>query len=195
MGCKPGGFVEEAAPETLAAGPGRAPSTMTEILLHGVVYGLALSATLGGLIIFSVWWNPEIWLRSYPEPVRARFGREMSATARRQKKIIGVAGLGILIAVTASCLWHLGRRMGAAAGFFDAFLAAYAMFMVINLFDLLVVDWLMGVRLDPRWARLPGTEDMPSHQTYWMHFRGFLIGTGLVAVPAALGAALFSWAA
>lgn len=167
---------------------------MIGTLLHGVLYGFVLSATLGGLIIFSVWWNPEIWLRSYPEPVRARFGRGMSPKAARQKRAIGLAGLAVLVAVTAACLWHLRQRLGDSAGFAEAFLAAYAMFMVFNLFDLLVIDWLMGVVLDPRWARLPGTEDMPSHQTFGMHLRGFVIGCALIAVPAAIGAAVFSFA-
>jgi hypothetical protein len=47
------------------------------------------------------------------------------------------------------------------------------------LFDLLVLDWLIMVRIRPKFIILPGTEDMDIYNDYGFHFRGFLKGTVL----------------
>lgn len=51
--------------------------------------------------------------------------------------------------------------------------------MVFNLFDLLVLDWLIMVRIQPKFIILPGTEGMKIYNDYSFHFRGFLKGTVL----------------
>jgi hypothetical protein len=50
------------------------------------------------------------------------------------------------------------------------------MLMVFNLVDLLVLDWLIFVTIQPRIIVLPGTEGMEGYRDYGFHFRAFLKG-------------------
>jgi tetrahydromethanopterin S-methyltransferase subunit B len=60
--------------------------------------------------------------------------------------------------------------------------------MVFNLFDLLIADWLVFVKIQPKAIVLPGTEGMAGYKDYAFHFRGFLVGI----VFSAVGALVFS---
>jgi len=56
--------------------------------------------------------------------------------------------------------------------------------MIWNLFDLLVFDWLIFCKINPRFMILPGTKGNPAYQDYRYHFIGFLKGTILCIVGA-----------
>ncbi len=76
-----------------------------------------------------------------------------------------------MAAVLAALGWLSGART-----FFPAFLYGFGLFMVVNLFDLVVLDWLWFCR-SPK-VRLPGTEDMEKeYRDPWFHLRGFALGT------------------
>ncbi len=49
--------------------------------------------------------------------------------------------------------------------------------MVFNLFDLVVLDWLVFMRLRPLRVVIPGTEGMAGNDDFRFHLRGFLKGT------------------
>ncbi len=53
---------------------------------------------------------------------------------------------------------------------------------IFNLFDLLVLDWLIGCTFTPKFAIILGTEGAAGYKDYAFHFRGFLIGTVLSVI-------------
>jgi hypothetical protein len=60
---------------------------------------------------------------------------------------------------------------------------------IVNLIDLIVVDWLIGIRLQPRMMILPGTEGLAGYDDFKFHVRGFLIGlVGTLAASPIMGA-------
>jgi hypothetical protein len=61
-------------------------------------------------------------------------------------------------------------------------LAAFGVGLVVNLFDWLVLDWLIFCTWTPSFAVIPGTAGFAGYKDYGMHFRGFLIGTALSVV-------------
>lgn len=140
------------------------------LLSHGVMYGLILSLAMSVLIIGALRFNPELMLRSYPPDIKARYGPARPETLR-QRKVLMPALLVILVAVFGSAVATLP-----VITFQSAFYCATTVMMTFNLFDLVVLDWILFGLFLPRWAMLPGTEDMASYKDYSFAFKGFLKG-------------------
>ena len=60
---------------------------------------------------------------------------------------------------------------------------------VVNLVDLLVIDWLISIRFRPRKLILPGTEGLAGYDDLRFHVRGFVFGlVGTLAASPIIGA-------
>jgi hypothetical protein len=95
------------------------------------------------------------------------------------RKIIGAVLLTFGLAALA--------YFSGAVTFLKAAIHVYIIFAAVNLYDLIVIDWLWFAH-SPK-IRIPGTEDMiTAYHGLWHHFRGFLIGLGLGLPVAALSA-------
>ncbi|MBU2668106.1 hypothetical protein KOI35_31810 [Actinoplanes bogorensis] len=89
------------------------------------------------------------------------------ATGRVMSVLMAVliAGIGV------SGVLSLQRQLGGDAGFWPGFVFGAAVFTVLHVFDLVVVDWLVFCRLQPRIMVLPGTEGMPEYRDWRFHYR------------------------
>ena len=154
------------------------------ILTHSLLYGLLLSLAMSILVIGALRYNPELMLRSYPPDIKAKYGPARPATLR-QRKWLMLLLLGVLVAVFGAAVAQLPTPT-----FLNAFLCAFIVMMTFNLYDLLILDWLLfGVFL-PKWAILPGTEGMAAYKDYSFAFKGFLKGCVISVVIAGLVAGL-----
>ena len=83
----------------------------------------------------------------------------------------------------------LVRYVNGCTTFWCGALTAYALWVIVNWFDALVLDCLWFCH-DKHFV-IPGTEDMAdSYHDYWFHVKGALIGMAL-GIPAALMAGVF----
>lgn len=82
-----------------------------------------------------------------------------------------------LIGLFAAATISLARLSGGALNFQDIALSTFIIFMVFNLVDLLLIDWLLVVTIRPSFVMLPGTENLAGYGDYGYHFRAFLKGT------------------
>lgn len=155
------------------------------LLIHGVKFGLILSGLLMGVLLISQLINPEIMLNDYPPDVRERYGRPRASTARH--KLIATAAF--LLAIS-GVLFGALRTLPAPIGFRTVFIDVFVIFMIFNVVDLLVIDWLIFVRWQPKFIILPGTEGMKGYSDYGFHFRAFLIGTAMITVLSTVIAAV-----
>jgi hypothetical protein len=146
------------------------------ILLHGLTYGGILSLVMFFLIFGSLYYNPEIWLNDYPADIRKKYGPASEKT-RKEKRWFSLAVFIVLLGIGAASVAQLPRLTGEQASFVPVFLNLYIIFMVFNLVDLLVFDWLIGVTMRPKFLILRGTEGSEGYRDYGFHFRGFLKGT------------------
>jgi hypothetical protein len=147
-----------------------------DILLgHSLWFGLILSLVLGILIWGSIYINPEIWLNDYPPDIRAKYG-PASEKAKKQKKILVAIFFPTFLAVLFVSMFQIPGVTGNRLAFLPVFLNLFVILMVLNLIDLLIFDWLIGIVIRPRFMILPGTEGMAGYQDYGFHLRGFLIG-------------------
>lgn len=159
----------------------------TLVLPAGILLCVLLTAIIG--ISFAI--APDMWAGDYPPDIRARI-TERSPAARRWQPWVAVIFFATLLGVLAMALERLAGSHD-AAGFWDFFLAVFLVLMLFNLFDLLVLDWLIFVWWQPRWVILPGTEGMAGYRDYRFHFLAFLKGSAAITILSALLAPLGFW--
>lgn len=149
--------------------------------------GAVLSALATLVILLSLRANPRIWLNDFPPDLRAAVPPKTDVE-KRQSLWWGLPLFAVLFGgPVVSCL-RLEHQLQGTASFGALFMHAYAVALVFNLVDLLVIDWLVVCAWTPRWLVIPGTEGMAGYSNYRHHFRGFLIGciaSAVVALPAA----------
>ncbi len=155
----------------------------------GLSWGLVLSLLMAGLFLGGALLSPDAMLRGYPPDIKARYGA-VSPRGRRIQRLMGIALVVILGGTMAGAMAALADAGGLA--FFPAAVCAFAMLAMFNLVDLLVLDWLLFVAIQPRFVVLPGTEGLAGYGDYGFHFRGFLRGLILAIImsPMIAGSAL-----
>lgn len=132
--------------------------------------------------------NPRVMLQDYPEDVRQAVPPK--TPAERRETVLWTVPFAALLFGLPLAAAIVTRQQQPDLSYGGAFLAAFVPLAVSNLFDLLVVDWLVFCTLTPRFVTLPGTEGMAGYRDYGLHFRGFLIGIGISLVASALIAAI-----
>lgn len=148
-----------------------------------------MSILLGVVITLSQVLNAEIWLDDYPPDIREKFG-PISQKAKRQKGIVSIffllAALGPIIALVI----RLNTIANGSLTFGPVFWSVLISMMTFNLFDLLVLDWLIFAGITPRYIVLPGTEGLAGYGDFGFHARGFVIGTVLAIILSAITAGI-----
>jgi hypothetical protein len=137
-------------------------------LICGGIYSLFMSA----LVLGALRYNPEVFYDDYPEPIRQHYGPISSTGQRDRKVMVGLLIIGLL-AVPLALVWQIKLRLGGEMPFLSAAIAAYIILGMFQLVDLVLIDGLLGMVIDPRWLRLPGTEHLTNHWTIEKHLRDF----------------------
>ena len=98
-------------------------------------------------------------------------------------KVVAMMIFGILLGL-------LVRYVNGCKTFWYGALTAYALWVVVNWFDAIVLDCIWFCH-DKHFV-IPGTEDMVGeYHNYWFHIKGSLIGM-LLGIPAAIVAGLMA---
>jgi hypothetical protein len=149
--------------------------------------GLALAAS--ALIMGTLRLNPRLLLRNYPPELRQAVPPQ-TPRERGLATLIGLVLIGMLAAWPAVSVMA-AHRSGLPAGFGPAFGHAFVVGTVFNLVDWLLLDELWLGLLRPRWAMLPGAEDVAFRFNHLQHLRGFVVGSVVTALFASgIGLAL-----
>jgi tetrahydromethanopterin S-methyltransferase subunit B len=144
------------------------------LVQHGIFYGLILSALFTVVLLGAVYVNVEIMLNDYPPDVKKAYGAEKNPKTRGQKRIFSLLFLAALFGVLCYSMVDLGRAT--ELNFPILFVLVFVEVFTFNLWDLLVLDWLIFNTIQPKFIFLPGTEGMAGYKDYYFHFKGFLIG-------------------
>lgn len=129
--------------------------------------------------------DPMSMIASYPPKIRKRVEElpqykntiKQKEKAHLTKKIFGLFFFVILLSLIA---YFSGCR-----DFQSTFLHVFILFFVVNMYDLIVLDW--GVFCHSQKLRIPGTEDMDNEYTdYIFHVKGACIGIILGLIVALL---------
>jgi hypothetical protein len=60
--------------------------------------------------------------------------------------------------------------------FLTAFINSALIFLFFAAWDLLILDWLVFVTIQPDFVVIPGTEGLAGYKDYWFHFRVSFLG-------------------
>ncbi|HET6847103.1 MAG TPA: hypothetical protein VFH29_09730 [Anaerolineales bacterium] len=161
------------------------PALVNAALVNGAV----LSITLVLIMFVSGKLALDMWVGDYPPDVRQKFG-PMSARARRLRPYFAAA---VFLAVLIIPILGLSafRSANGAVAFLPALVFGMISVFVFNLFDLLILDWLLFCTIQPLSMVLPGTEGMAGYRDYRFHFIGFLKGLGFCLIGGLVIAALW----
>jgi len=124
--------------------------------------------TVSGLIA------PDMWVSKYPPDIQQKYG-PMSPRSARLRPYIAVLVFMTALLVPLLGLFALRAAVGEVS-FIVAFAFSSVTLLVFNLFDLLLLDWLLFCTVQPKLMVLPGTQGMPGYKDYRFHFIGFLKG-------------------
>jgi hypothetical protein len=140
-----------------------------QLLIDSAIYiGLATVLLLG-----LVFYNPRLMLQDYPPAIKALVPPK-TAIEKRESLWLGMPFLLVLLILPFIFTFRLNE-----SSFLGLFLHAFGVVWAFNIWDWLVLDWLIFCTLTPKRFVIPGSEGHPAYQDYAFHFRGFLIGTGL----------------
>ena len=155
-----------------------------------VVDGATLSAALTVVILGSLAYNRRLWLQDAPPRVRAL--APPLTDAERSHRLV-VAAL-IFLAIAGVTVWSASRliaRDGPVVTYATAFAHFAGVFLLFNLFDLVVLDWLVVLVLRPPFLRrfsVPGLSYEETVGSFGYHLMGFVKGLGFVTVMSAIAA-------
>ena len=148
-----------------------------------------IACALFTLFVFLMSRNPIKSIFNYPPAIIERCDQLGLVDASNRpggpgfyaKKIVAMIIFGVLLGL-------LVRYVNGCETYLRGALTAYALWVVVNWFDALVLDCLWFCH-DKHFV-IPGTEDMTkAYHDYWFHIKGALIGM-LLGIPAALVAGL-----
>jgi hypothetical protein len=131
------------------------------VLLTIVIYG-------------SIYVNPLLWISDYPpdiqaavQPVDPPIGLRIAA---------GVLLFCIVIGVSLYSNAKLRRQNDGELSFPAAFAHSALILLYFAVWDLVVLDWLAFVTIQPDFIVIPGTEGLAGYRDYWFHFEVSFLG-------------------
>lgn len=145
------------------------------ILEHGIVASVGLTFAL--LIIGLK--NPRLMLQDYPLSIRQSVSPK-TATEKRQTIWYGLPFLLIMFGYPLIVGAHFALRNDWQ--FWQILTFTWGMTLFFNVYDLLILDWLLFCFITPKMVVIPGTEGNEGYKDYWFHFVGFLKGIGITLV-------------
>ncbi len=151
------------------------------LLQHSLLYGAILSALLSALFLAAARLNPEFMLRGYPPDIKAKYGPPGEKTMQFRKPMAFLLFV-ILFGTLIFSIVRLADVSSEPLTLTTIFLSTFIILLTFNLVDLVIIDWLVFVTLQPKFIILPGTEGMAGYKDYGFHFKAFLRGTVLCLI-------------
>ncbi len=160
-----------------------------ELAVQCVVYCLLFTL----MILPAQYRNPLNLIASYPPEIIKRveelpqYRQYIHKTRKKHisKKLTGVAVISVILAFTA---YFSDKR-----DFLSAFIHVFIIFSVVNIYDLLILDW--GVFCHSKKLRILGTEDMDKeYKDYLFHLKGAAKGELIAVIISLLAGGLVSLA-
>jgi hypothetical protein len=126
------------------------------------------------LIYGSIYVNPLMWISDYPPDIQAAVD---SATIPVGQKLVVVAlSFCIVVGVPLYSNARLRRQNGGELSFLEAFIHSALLMFSFAVWDLLILDWLIFVTIQPDFIVIPGTEGLAGYRDYWFHFEVSFLG-------------------
>ena len=155
-------------------------------LLHGLLICLPFRVFV--IISFGRW--PRLWLHSLPPDIAQMAGPKTEEEAKQTRFLLIPVLLilpGLSIASALFVAWTTWTTP-VDLSFWGALLHIYGIWIIVHLWDLVVIDGSYALLVDPQHPPIPGTEGAKGYRDYGFHARAFLravVMSALFVVPSA----------
>jgi len=153
------------------------------MLINIIYHGLICSILLSTIILLLLLKSPRIFLEGYPDSIRSCVPPK-TKLEKRWSLYYGIPFLSVLVLYPLLIGWQLEGLNN--DGFMSLVVLIWGILLVFNLFDLLIIDWLLICVITPKFVIIPGTEGNKGYNDYGFHFLAFLKGTIITLVMAFL---------
>jgi len=144
--------------------------SLKRILIDGTILSVLLTIIIYG----SLGVNAAMWVHDYPPDIRATVG-DVEAPPL-QTSIVGVLFFGATIGVVLYSNARLRQQNGGKLSFLAAFANSALILFFFAVWDLLILDWLIFVTIQPDFIVIPGTEGLAGYKDYFFHFEVSFLG-------------------
>jgi hypothetical protein len=144
--------------------------SLKRVLVDGTIMNTLLTIVVYG----SIYVNPLFWVSDYPPDIQEAVGPVDVPFG--QKLVVGVLLLCIVVGVPLYSNAKLRRQNNGRLSFQAAFANSALIALFFAVWDLLVLDWLIFVTIQPGFIVIPGTEGLAGYQDYWFHFKVSFLG-------------------
>lgn len=142
------------------------------MLSHILTDGLVTCVPFSVVVLASFLLKPRLWLHSLPADIQAL----APPKTRAERRLTGWMGSLVLICFFGlPMLFTWQRHRQVAGGFSSAEAVAYlyGVWMIVNAWDLLVIDWPYAYWVNPDRPPIPGTEGAAGYKDYGFHAKAF----------------------
>jgi hypothetical protein len=158
------------------------------LVTTAIIVGVIISVALTGLILTSLYFTPSIWRGDAPKEMQEAMAPLTAEEKRiRAMWVVPVLAIAFLVPMAAA-LWY--ETAYGQLSFLEAYVFLWLAFMVFNVIDLVLIDWLIIVRWQPSWIHMPEVTHLNYLNNYNFHFQGFLKGTVGITIFTPIGAAI-----
>lgn len=160
----------------------------TNILLDGLLACVPFTV----VVLASFVLKPRLWLHALPPDIQAMAPPKTPA----ERRLTGVMGAIVLFCFFGIPILLTWQRHLQVAGGFSSLAAVgylYGVCMIVNLWDLVGIDWPYAYRIDPGRPPIPGTEGAAGYKDYGFHTRAFFkasVFSLALIVPAGIAVSL-----
>ena len=131
--------------------------------------GLVLCVGFTIFVVATLYANPWLWFADYPPVIRALVDQP-PAVPIWQRAGFGALFVGMILYLLGRSAVRLLRESATERRFALVAVHTFLLFQFMNAWDVVIVDWLIFVTIQPGFAILPGTEGSPGYDDYWFHF-------------------------
>ena len=154
-------------------------------LQHILIASILLCLGMGIIVLGSLYINPRLWLQDYPAEIRAKVPPQ-TAREKRMQKWVAAPLLLLMFGLPAYATYLFRMANGGSISFLSAYLNAFFILQIGNLFDAVILDLLVLTFMNPKFATIPGAEGMEYLYRDWsMHLKNYLKGIVICAVLSA----------
>ena len=161
-------------------------------LSHILVDGLLACVPFTVVVLTSFRLKPRLWLHSLPQDIQSMAAPKTNA----ERKLTGWMGSVVLFCffgIPILLTWK--RHLQVPGGFsgVEAVAYLYGVWMIVNAWDLVGIDWPYAYWVDPDQPPIPGTEGAEGYKKYGFHARAFFkasVFSLAIIVPAGIAVSL-----
>ncbi|MEM8858552.1 MAG: hypothetical protein AAGD96_09530 [Chloroflexota bacterium] len=144
-----------------------------------LIGGLITSAAFSVIVLLSWRFTPEVWLHDLTDGA-------VESPKTPPSYIVFISIIATLVIGSTATAWGFAAEN--VTTFFQRALMAWLVLVILNLVDLVIIDWLIYIKMYPKFMQVEGIEPLIA---LWPHVRGFFIGIA-TGIPIALIAALIT---